>query len=738
MTSLFRILIALLAWLCLSAFSWAQTGSPSPAAKSGELPSLEVLQSRLETVREQLRKAPAPIESTSQGDGEMPPPMQSSLLRIETSLRRLISLREGEALLRSQQERLDQETSQLIQHGLEERPPYPITLLDDLQHQLSRAEDDLTSSRNSLASAQANAKVQDRQLAERQALRRRWLDRAAQASNLDIDRDRLIEDATMAVQAAEAALEVAQAEVSHAKKAGHLAEKRRDLIVRKVELVKAQFQFSRSALNEQLQRLDDERQALTQAHSQAQSETDQALARLQALPETASPSELEEARRAALSEWLTTYQRKKLLTEQALELNLAKRDLWERRFALSQGQAVTNLSDWEETTRGLLRRLEAEKKSLENQLAQLRGRLADLVDATPPEDRALEAQRVQQARALTAHQTALETTLTDYEKVEHLAQRLLSEIASQRSTLSLEQRAARAWSVMVDVWRIELYTIGDNSVTVGKVVIAFLVLVIGLTLAGRATALLSRRLLAHLPLPDTTRSNIERGLRYLVILLVFLFSLRVVNIPLTIFTFLGGTLAIAVGFGAQNILNNFISGLILMAERPVRVGDLVEVSQTTGVIEEIGARSTRLRLATGIHVVFPNSVLLENKVVNWTLTDQQVRTSVAVGVAYGSDPRLVTETIRRATLSIDTIEKTPEPFIVLENLGDSGLLFEVHFWVSMVDPLNKRMSESALRIALLDHLQEQGISIPFPHRSLSLSEPIQVQLTPAPSDSDPS
>ncbi len=725
----------MLCWLCglpalarlpIPKLTASPTATPTPDAARQRAN----LEQRLEEIETSLRQAPSPTPSSETESPDQPPSYYSSLLRIEASLRRLLSLEEAGALLQTQIERVEADSSKFTQSGLSEQQPYPITLLDDLQFQLSMARDDLRTQEASVTSSQADLKMAQEQLEAQQAARRRILDRIAIGPGSDLQLDRTSQNASWAVKAAESLVEVNTAELALSQKSRELAEKQIVLLERKVELVQAHFLFTRAILDEQLKHLDDERSRISAQHSQIEVETARALVQVKALEGRSGSSPELAVERDARAEWLTTYQRQKFLLEQRLELNLSKRDLWERRFELSQGLALASLSDWDEATSGQLSRLQAQREALNAQLAQLRGSLAAVVESAADAPPALQRWRNDQAKALATHQAALEETLADAGATYQLAQRLDSEIAATRRTLSLRERAARIWGMVVDVWQIELYSVGDSSVTIGKVIIAVLVLTFGLALARRTTTFVSRRLLSHLPLPDSTRQNIERGMRYFFILMVFLFALRVVNIPLTIFTFLGGTLAIAVGFGAQNILNNFISGLILMAERPVRVGDLIEVDQTTGVIEEIGARSTRVRLGTGIHVVLPNSLLLENKVVNWTLADQVVRSTVSVGVEYGSDPHQVMALISRAVLSVETIEKTPAHFVMLEDFAESSLIFTVNFWVSIVEPLNKKRSESQLRIAIVELFTEHGISIPFPRRDLNVIEPVPIRIMP--------
>ena len=132
----------------------------------------------------------------------------------------------------------------------------------------------------------------------------------------------------------------------------------------------------------------------------------------------------------------------------------------------------------------------------------------------------------------------------------------------------------------------------------------------------------------------------------MLVLLAFIL-LDLLNLPLTAFAFVSGAIAIGVGFGAQNIINNFISGWILMWERPIRIGDLLELGQERGRVEAINTRYTRIRRVDGVHLLIPNSALLENTVVNWTLIDRNVRTFVQVGVQYGSPVTQVRELIEQ-------------------------------------------------------------------------------------------
>ena len=158
---------------------------------------------------------------------------------------------------------------------------------------------------------------------------------------------------------------------------------------------------------------------------------------------------------------------------------------------------------------------------------------------------------------------------------------------------------------------------------------------------------------------------------YLVVGFVILavMALDILGIPLAAFAFVSGAIAIGVGFGAQNIINNFISGWILMWERPIRIGDFLEMGEVRGTVESINTRSTCIRRVDGVRLLVPNSYLLENTVTNWTLIDRLVRTTVRVGVAYGSDVARVTELLKLAAEENADVLKDPEYSVIFDDFG---------------------------------------------------------------------
>ena len=718
--------IILLSFLWLSLPTLAQTASPTPSPTTSD--GVSELRKKLQEVQKRLDEAPegAPF-SVRSVDPDAPPGYVDSLQRYDVNLRRLITLQQGKSRLESETDQVSEAIKEVSARGLDAPKPYSVALLDGFQSELDVTGEKLRSARLAINAAKTSEELESQRLSKLQALRRRLIDRLNDAPS-DVDLKRRVENASVAIEAAQSGVELAQAELETSKLEEELAKKRQELLQLKIQLVQDSFRFSEATLQTQLDTLEKDRDQATERLKTLKKSEEVSSERLNTLLEDGIPDSEQVSEIAARQEWVTTHQRKRRLLEEKLEYILSRRDLWEWRYLAHQNQASTNYAEWLESTRGLLNRLNKSSQVLDTELTQIRGTLSGLLNNEEESEQELDRWREIQIQALVNRQKAIEDLLAYHKETASLAKRLQVELTLQDQQRSVGERVGDAWGSLVDFWNIELYTMGDSAVTVGKLCVAVTVLILGLGLVGRFTRFLSARLIRVLPIRENVKANLERFLRYFLILLVFLFSLHVVNIPLTIFTFLGGTLAIAVGFGAQNILNNFISGLILMVERPVRAGDMVEVDDTLGVVEEIGARSTRVRIPTGIHVILPNSVLLENKVVNWTLEDSRIRTKVCVGVAYGSSPQQVIDLITQAASEVKEVLSNPGPIVTFDDFADSSLNFTVHFWVAVATPMDRDRACTRVRIHIDELFKEHDISIPFPQRDLNFHQPVPVRI----------
>jgi potassium-dependent mechanosensitive channel len=280
------------------------------------------------------------------------------------------------------------------------------------------------------------------------------------------------------------------------------------------------------------------------------------------------------------------------------------------------------------------------------------------------------------------------------------------------------------------LWKFTIITIDNNPLTIGKLAIALGILLVGLICAKLMMWTVGNRLLTKTPLKKNTARAIQKLLTYSAYILVILFALRMVNIPLAAFAFLGGAIAIGVGFGAQNIINNFISGFIIMTERPISIGDLIEVEGVLGEVEDFGARCTRVRTGENIHILVPNSTFLDRNITNWTLSDNKIRTKVTVGVIYGSPVDKVKALLLKATKEIDGVINKPEPFVLFADFGDNALIFDIYFWISIRKIIERKYIESSLRFRV-DHLfRDAGIVIAFPQRDVHFDahKPLELRI----------
>ena len=278
---------------------------------------------------------------------------------------------------------------------------------------------------------------------------------------------------------------------------------------------------------------------------------------------------------------------------------------------------------------------------------------------------------------------------------------------------------------LLEVASYQLFTINDQVYTVGRLGLIVFLLLLAFWLFKKSNKFLAMRL-EQSELPADMILLLQRIYVIISLIVLAMLVLDLLQVPLSAFAFVSGAIAIGVGFGAQNIINNFISGWILMWERPIRIGDFLEIGDAKGVVETINTRSTRIRRTDGVHMLVPNSQLLENMVVNWTLIDNRTRSIVRVGVAYGSPVRKVEELILRATDDHPDTLDDPKPMVIFEDFGDNALIFDSYFWIDAVGERDLRKVRSEVRFAISDLFDEAGIVIAFPQRDVHLDGKLEL------------
>jgi small-conductance mechanosensitive channel len=265
----------------------------------------------------------------------------------------------------------------------------------------------------------------------------------------------------------------------------------------------------------------------------------------------------------------------------------------------------------------------------------------------------------------------------------------------------------------------QVMAIAGHSVTIGQLLLVPLLLICGVLFAHWLAKMVANRLIARQV--DADIVHLVRRLFYIVVIVILtITTLDFINVPITAFAFISGAVAIGIGFGAQNIINNFISGWILMWERPIRIGDFLEVGEAKGTVEAINTRSTRVRRVDGVHMLIPNSYLLENTVVNWTLVDRLTRTSVRVGVAYGSPTAQVSTLFMQAICEQKEVLSDPKPVVIFEDFADNAMIFDAFIWVEASVDRDLKVIRSNIRFRLDALFHEHEIVVAFPQRDIHI------------------
>jgi small-conductance mechanosensitive channel len=259
--------------------------------------------------------------------------------------------------------------------------------------------------------------------------------------------------------------------------------------------------------------------------------------------------------------------------------------------------------------------------------------------------------------------------------------------------------------------------LGEASLSLGTVVLFGVVLWAGIMIARLVSGVIELDVLSRMDLKRGVPVTVGSLVRYALIAAAFLLAIAATGVELSRLAILGGALGVGIGFGLQNIVNNFVSGLLLAFERPVSVGDTVQVGANTGEIREIGIRASVIRTFEGAEVIVPNSELVTQDVINWTRTGTRRRFEVPVGIAYGNDPARVISLLADVAQAHPAVLGSPRAFALFTGFGQNSLDFVLRAWT---DSLDWMVVRSEVAVAVSGALRDSGIEIPFPQRDLHL------------------
>jgi potassium-dependent mechanosensitive channel len=424
-------------------------------------------------------------------------------------------------------------------------------------------------------------------------------------------------------------------------------------------------------------------------------------------------------------------------------------DSWDHRFVvLSSGDAAARESAIAElgrikadleTKRPLLRELEAtEQEAIAQQELRLKDALLDS-EATARETAILETQK-QRVQAI--QRVELAVTKMDRQLARWLDDSGVS--ANSAAPRDWKVKALQVVGLMKQVWNFELFAVEDSTivegktvttsygVTVGKSIGVLLLYAFAYWLFAMLTRLLERLMVRRFKVDPQVASVMRRWLMIAVSVVLIILILNLARIPLTAFAFMGGALAIGIGFGTQTIIKNVISGIIILFERKIRVGDIIAIGGTTGHVTAVDLRASTVRSFDGVEALVPNSTFLENQVVNWTYSNSRIRREIRIGIAYGSPVRQAADVIIGCAEEHGQVLKDPAPEVYLEDFADNAVLMVLVFWVELSPTLSGRRVDSDLRFMMEKRLAAADIAIPFPQRDVrvSVADAVPVRMVP--------
>jgi len=276
------------------------------------------------------------------------------------------------------------------------------------------------------------------------------------------------------------------------------------------------------------------------------------------------------------------------------------------------------------------------------------------------------------------------------------------------------------WEVIRNILQVlesPILTFGENKLTALSIIKLILTIVLVFIASRFLRKFVSEKLLSKQSSDLGTRFAIATIAQYLFIFFGIIIVLQTAGIDLSTVTVLSGTIGIGIGFGLQNIMDNFVSGIIILLERPIKVGDRIEVGSINGDVIKISVRSTTVKTNSNIVIIIPNSEFISSRVINWSHTDRVVRFAFPIGVAYKSEPELVRQTLLEVAAAHPGVLQDPKSDVLFRGFGESSLDFELRVWTKQYTSV-PMILQSELNFKIFEAFTKKGIEIPFPQRDI--------------------
>lgn len=292
--------------------------------------------------------------------------------------------------------------------------------------------------------------------------------------------------------------------------------------------------------------------------------------------------------------------------------------------------------------------------------------------------------------------------------------------------MEVPETSADILELLNQILQYKLFEINRTPITILSLCIFTLAILALIVVSKLFQRYVVRSILGQFEMDRGLEYTVRRIIHYAFMTVGILVAFQFIGLDLGALAVIFGLLSVGIGFGLQNVTSNFVSGLILLLERPIRVGDRVTVGDTEGDIIAINMRSTTIKSTTNISIIVPNSDFVSSQVINWSHGDRKIRLDIEVGVAYDSDLDSVLEALLQVASEDEKVMDRPAPDVLLDSFGDSAWNMILRVWIP--DPLGHHLMRSHLNCAIVRKFRERGIEIPFPQRDLHVRSPLPVPL----------
>lgn len=415
------------------------------------------------------------------------------------------------------------------------------------------------------------------------------------------------------------------------------------------------------------------------------------------------------------------------LLQQLMNIVEGERQLWENRFVIAHTSEPGKAHEAYERFTLLFDNFRASRDYLRQQAGIISGQISEAENRMRHSQAPLRAILQDLIRTLHEREQAYTRALHRMDEAVRFMERWRDEFKEQQKELPLfdrfEEWLTRIGNLIKDAWKYELFSAedtievdgktmtGHRSVTVGKTLNALAIFLIGYVVCVYLARAISRLAVTRFGTGSDVANLVRQWSQALLITFLIVLSFSWAKIPLTIFAFLGGAFAIGVGFGAQTLLKNIISGILLLIERPMRVGDLIEADNVRGRVTSIGLRSSTIRDAKGTETLIPNSSFLERALTNWTYSSRVGRFSLRVGAPYGTAAQQIMNLLSALVLQHPKVMKQPAPQVLLDEFGSQARIFTVNYWHELSPDVDPSGIASELRFAIEQKFAEAGLKV---------------------------